>query len=251
MTVRRSMGLVAAAAAGALAVSVMSTASGSVRATSTDDVDRALAAGAQGVGKHTKRPSVTINGVRARAANPYVGLVPDPSKIDWAYWKSHLARQAEKRYASLKPPTPFVRDEMEPEGTLGSNDSPATAEGIPRFGTAKRKHQAVRILGGLSAPDIEAPDVDTTEDQGSITLASDIGVPADAAGATITSEIGDGPHGDAGTGTGDFDFFKVTATAGQTLTVTTAGSELDTVAAVWDSAARSSSSATTCRSRTT
>ncbi len=190
---------------------------------------------AQGVGKHTKRPSVTINGVKARAANPYVGLVPDPSKIDWAYWKSYMAKQAEKRYASLKPPTPFVRDEQEPEGTLGSNDSPATAEGIPRFGTAKRKHQAVRILGELSAPDIEAPDVGTTEDQGSITLATDTGIPADADGATITSEIGDGPHGEAGTGNGDFDFFKVTAAAGQTLTVNTAGSELDTVAAVWDS----------------
>ena len=147
-----------------------------------------------------------------------------------------MAKQAEKRYASLKPPTPFVRDEQEPEGTIGSNDSPATAEGIPRFGTAKRKHQAVRILGELFAPDIEAPDVGTTEDQGSIPLATDTGIPADADGATITSEIGDGPHGEAGTGNGDFDFFKVTAAAGQTLTVNTAGSDLDTVAAVWDSA---------------
>ena len=235
MSVRRSMGLVAAVAAGALAVSVMSTATGSVGETTSDHVDRALAAGAQGVGKHTKRPSVTINGVKALAANPYVALVPDPSKIDWAYWKSHLAKQAEKRFASLKPPKPFIRDENEPDGTLGSNDSLATAESVRRFGTPKRKHQAVRILGDLFAPDIEAPALGTTEDQGSIPLATDTGIPAAADGATITSEIGDGPHGSAGTGNGDFDFFKVTATAGQTLTVTTAGSDLDTVAAIYDS----------------
>ena len=42
---------------------------------------------------------VTVNGVKAAAANPYLGLVPDPSKIDWAYWKSHMAKKAEKRYA--------------------------------------------------------------------------------------------------------------------------------------------------------
>ena len=76
----------------------------------------------------------------------------------------------------------------------------------------------MRILGELFAPDVEAPDVDTTEDQGSIPLATDTGIPAEADGATITSEIGDGPHGSAGTGNGDFDFFKVTATAGQALT---------------------------------
>ena len=93
----------------------------------------------------------------------------------------------------------------------------------------------MRILGELGAPDIESPDVGTTEDQGSITLATDTGIPADADGATITSEIGDGPHGEAGTGNGDFDFFKVTAAAGQTLIVNTAGSDMDTVAAVWDS----------------
>ena len=103
--------------------------------------------------------------------------MPDPSKIDWAYWKSHMAKRAEKRFASLKPPTPFIRDENEPEGTMGSNDSLATAESVRRFGTPKRKHQAVGILGDLFAPDIEAPDLATTEDQGSITLATDTGTP--------------------------------------------------------------------------
>ena len=77
----------------------MGLASGERRRAPTEDADRALEAGAQGTAKHTTRPNVTVNGVKAPAANPYVGLVPDPSKIDWAYWKSHMAKQAEKRYA--------------------------------------------------------------------------------------------------------------------------------------------------------
>ena len=146
-----------------------------------------------------------------------------------------MAKQAEKRFASLKPPTPFIRDEQEPEGTMGSNDSPATAESVRRFGTAKRKHQAVRILGDLFAPDIEAPDARHDRGPGVDPAGHRHRNPRSADGATITSEIGDGPHGSAGTGNGDFDFFKVTAAAGQSLTVNTAGSDMDTVAAVYDS----------------
>jgi hypothetical protein len=56
-------------------------------------------------------------------------------------------------------------------------------------------------------------------------------------GARTTGEIGDGPHGTAGTRTGDFDFHKITANAGQVLTADTdlpAGS-LDSVVVLYDS----------------
>jgi len=234
MEVRRSLGLIGTLVAGAMAISSMATASGSAGA-ATGGEDKALVAGAQGTAKHTTRPQVRVNGVKAAAANPYLGLVPDPSKIDWSYWKTHLAKQAEKRYAALTPPTPFVHDEQEPAGTLGSNDTAASAEEIPGFGTGKNKQKAVRILGNLFLPSIAATAVATVEDQGSIPLATDTGIPAARAGATITSEIGDGPHGSAGDDTGDYDFFKVTATAGQSVAITTAGSALDSVVAIWDS----------------
>ena len=160
--------------------SSMATASGNAGAATGSRGDRALEAAAQGTAKHTTRPQVRVNGVKAAAANPYLGLVPDPSKIDWAYWKSHLATKAEKRYAELAPPTPFVHDEQEPAGTHGSNDSAATAEEIPGFGTAKDKHKAVRILGDLFVPDVDVEDVETAEDQGSIPLATDTGIPAES-----------------------------------------------------------------------
>ena len=146
MEVRRSLGLIGTLVAGAMAISSMATASGSAGA-ATGGEDRALESGAQGTAKHTTRPQVRVNGVKAAAANPYLGLVPDPSKIDWSYWKKQMATKAEKRYAALTPPTPFVHDEEEPAGTQNSNDSAATAEEIPGFGTGKNKQQAVRILG--------------------------------------------------------------------------------------------------------
>ena len=152
MEVRRSLGLIGTLVAGAMAISSMATASGSAGA-ATGGEDKALVAGAQGTAKHTTRPQVRVNGVKAAAANPYLGLVPDPSKIDWSYWKTHLAKQAEKRYAALTPPTPFVHDEQEPAGTLGSNDTAASAEEIPGFGTGKNKQKAVRILGNLFLPE--------------------------------------------------------------------------------------------------
>ncbi len=233
MEVRRSLGLIGTLVAGAMAISSMATASGSAGA-ATGGGDRALESGAQGTAKHTTRPQVRVNGVKAAAANPYLGLVPDPSKIDWAYWKSQMATKAEKRYAALTPPTPFVHDEEEPAGTQNSNDSAATAEEIPGFGTGKNKQRAVRILGENFAPELDVADVATAEDQGSIPLATDTGVTSEQDGATITSEIGDGPHGSAGDATGDFDFFKVSAATGETIVVDTEGSEFDTVAALWD-----------------
>jgi hypothetical protein len=252
MVSRRGMGMVGALAAGALVISATGAANGSSGAANGssgavrhDDADRALAAGFQATPKHTTRPMVTVNGTKAPAANPYLALVPDPAKIDWAYWKSHLAKQAQKEAqkqearqtkqpsTQLAPPTPFVHDEEEAAGTIGANDTHDTAEEMPAFGTAKNKRPAVRILGSLSHPDIATPPVTTTEDQGSIPLATDTGIPASGEGATITSSIGDGPFGSTEGQTGDFDFFKVTAAEGQSLFATTGGSPLDSVLAVW------------------
>ena len=71
--------------------------------------------------------------------------------------------------------TPFVHDEEEPAGTRGSNDSHVDAEPIPGFGTAATRMPAVRILGELAAPAARRARVTTTEDQGSIPLATPTG----------------------------------------------------------------------------
>lgn len=247
MRSRQSRGVLGAIAAGALVISGAGSADGS----DTDRQDRAAAAGVQTTDKHTARPRATVDGQQYVAANPYLGLVRDPASIDWAWWNAHLVektgQQARKR--AQRParrtsggraparavPTPFVHAEAEPAGTLGANDTAATAERLSRFGTAAAKRNAVRILGELHEPTFETDQLTTAEDQGSIPLATDTGIPAVRDGVRINSRIGNGPHGSAGDQSGDFDFFEVGATEGQAITASTAGSKLDSVLAVWSS----------------
>ena len=80
--------------------------------------------------------------------------------------------------------------------------------------------------------------VATHEEDGSIPLANDTHLPLGLDGIAYASGIiGDGLHGSAGTKTGDFDYYKVQATAGQTITADFDSTvHLDTIAAIYDSA---------------
>ncbi len=215
-----------------------------VRSTSsTHDKDKlretALAAGIQVAPKHRTLSQVKVHGKLVNQANPYLGMVRNPAKVDFSYWGRQANRQSAKRQPQSKVPvpTPFLYDEQEPVGIFGGNDSQANAEPINQFGRGGGKTPAVRILGNLSPPaDVVTDDLDTAEDQGSIPLATETGIPVDSDGVTVSSEIGDGPHGSAGDGSGDFDFFKVTANAGEAIRANTAGSDFDTILVIWDDA---------------
>ena len=206
------------------------------RAARQSVADQLLRAGLQTARKHTTLPTVKVGGKTVNAANPYLAEIADPTTVDWSYWNRLMERRGEKRAAAQKAavPTPFVYDELEPAGEFGSNDTQANAEQITKFGLAKGKKNAVRVLGELSPPAIATDDIETEEDQGSIPLATDTGIPATTDGVTVSSEIGDGPHGSTGTGNGDFDFYALSATAGEVLRADTMGSELDTLLVIYD-----------------
>jgi hypothetical protein len=174
----------------------------------------------------------------AAAVNPYLGLVRDPATVDYAAWAELLASKSTERArsaASARAVEPFVHDEEEPAGASGSNDVRANAERIQRFGTAPGRRAAVRVLGELSPPPSASRTVSTREDQGSIPQATPTGIPARGRTVVVNSRIGDGPHGSRASGNGDFDFYKVTARAGQTLRASTLGGpDLDTVIWLYD-----------------
>ncbi|WP_422772474.1 PPC domain-containing protein [Plantactinospora sp. WMMC1484] len=158
-------------------------------------------------------------------ANPYLALLPDPAKADHVGWRSWLAQKGEQR-AGLRAQqraaaaAPMLADEEEPTGVRGGNDSPATAQRIAGFGTGGKDNNRLRILGTLSPEQVEAEEIEPNpEDDGAIPLAGETGVGAGRQAVTTSAEIGDGPHGSDGTGSGDFDFYEVTGTAGRTLTV--------------------------------
>ncbi|MET8153414.1 PPC domain-containing protein [Actinoplanes sp. NPDC049668] len=188
-------------------------------------------------------------GTKPAGPNPFLSLLPDASKADYSGWATYLKKQASaKAAARLKAlaGTPaaaakaaaaaVVVDEAEPDGTRGSNDNPASAQLIKNFGTGAAQNSAIRILGQLD------PETVTTvvrppnpEDDGSITLAGDTGIGTVRSGIVTNAVIGDGPHGSAGTGTNDFDFYKLQATAGQVVKVQTATptGALDTLVALY------------------
>ena len=85
-------------------------------------------------------------------------------------------QRPDKRYAAIAPPAPFVYDEQEPAGTSGPTTprrpprrSRASA---PRRQVAGRAHPRRPLRAGV------APRLETAEDQGSIPLATETGIPA-------------------------------------------------------------------------
>lgn len=127
--------------------------------------------------------------------------------------------------------------ESEPATAAGRNDSPATAQRLAALGTAWWQQRTASVHGTLSpAPVAIQPG---TEDDGSIELATATGIGSNGRAAITTSGVlGDGPHGNLGDKTGDFDFYQLAGTAGQTVTVSTAGSiaSTNTVVGLYDAA---------------
>jgi hypothetical protein len=201
-------------------------------------IKRQLAAGIQVVPKQTGAGKLAATGT----ANPYTALLRDPSKVDKYYWseqakaagKTRAQQKAALRNSLAAATPPLVHDEAEPKGTHGSNDSHATAELIKGFGTGKKLNNRARVLGQFS-PDTVSSSAQTPagEDDGAIPLAHEFGLGRARNAYTTTGTIGDGPHGSAGDGSGDFDFSTVHGSAGQQLTVGTSG-DLDTVLVLYD-----------------
>ncbi|WP_432476809.1 pre-peptidase C-terminal domain-containing protein [Nocardioides sp. GXQ0305] len=195
-------------------------------------------------------------GSQAKAApgpNPYLANLPSLEDADYFRWNKQMRAAAERRadtaalranrraatrdMTGVAPAPPFVHDEEEPAGSAGSNDTWENAEPIPQFGTNRNRNNRLRILGELAdLPGATPEDVEVTEDNGAIPLATDTGIEGSGA-ATTDSVLGDGPHGsETGDGSNDFEFFSMEVGAGQSILASTLGgpSGTDTVLAVYD-----------------
>ncbi len=188
-------------------------------------------------------------GTKPKGPNPFLAQVPDATKSDYAGWANYMKTQAKAKAAdrvralagnkslagakAVKAAPAVVVDEDEIDGTSGGNDIPVNAQRITGFGTGGAQFPKIRVLGSLDNEVVSTPSVPATaEDDGAIPLAGDPGIGTTRNGAVIAAQIGDGPHGRlTGDGSNDFDFYKLTATAGKTLTATTATptGPLDTV----------------------
>ncbi len=177
--------------------------------------------------------------------NPLLSLLPDPSAVDMYSWKASSAARSAARDAAIaqqgagsRPAeTPIVVEEGEPDAVRGGNDTPATSQRVPGFGTRGGQQPAADIRGTLAPSPTPERFPAPAEDDGSIPLAGDTGLATGTVRRT-TATIGDGPHGSAGDARGDSDFYALRAEAGQRLVVDvdTVDSAVDTVVILWDAA---------------
>lgn len=209
-----------------------------------------LQSGVQLAPKSSKPPRAVVNGKEVGMPNPYLANSPDATATDWSYWRSLMdakgkqrakspALAAAKNKAAGKAlPSPLLYDELEPDALGGTNDSFLAAEPVNGFGTGAKQNPRLRILGTM--PNLAPTAVSIpagTEDNGAIPIATPTGIGAGRGAVVTDATLGDGPHGSAGDGTNDFDFYKLTATStGLTLKVSTEGSPTDTVVAVYNAA---------------
>ncbi len=169
-----------------------------------------------------------------KSANPYVAFLPVGVEPDFRYWNAKARFDAEDRRASMGLPTELINvSESEPNDTIG------TADTVPGFGTATGQDSSASLAGSISPSTAPTPFIADAEDNGQITLATDTELTPGIA-KIVTSEIGDGPHGSSGSGSGDYDFFRIVATeAGQKITADVDTSipfgDLDPFVALYDS----------------
>ncbi|ANN18160.1 hypothetical protein SD37_22605 [Amycolatopsis orientalis] len=174
------------------------------------------------------------------------GIQPDPllmfpshfGTVDWAaVTRDRAAKTTTRSQVSAQNPLPYA--EKEQAGTSGANDSPAAAEHIAGFGTPRGKNPKVRLTGDLK-PDTSIPTLPpAAEPDDALGLANETGVGATRRAARARGVIGDGPYGSAGDGTGDVDFYRLSAAATPVTfaarTLTPEGA-LDTFLALFDAA---------------
>ncbi len=176
--------------------------------------------------------------LRSQGANPYLSLLPVEAEPDWEYWRARMAYEAARRrleVAGSFPATAVLVTESEAPGVLGENDLPLFAEDLPGFGSRVGQSASAEVSGHLLAL-WQSAGGPYAEDDGAIPLAHPLTV-AEGTAVVVAGILGDGPHGSAGTGRGDFDFYAFSAVAGTRIEVAVRTpvplGDLDPVAALY------------------
>ena len=194
--------------------------------TATPDAARPGAGldGAGAAGSRQLQPTAgrqAVPGLDAVGANPWLSHAPSQlrDEVDWGYWRDQVAADRAVDGAGTGD---VVVDEQEPTDQSGANDTLDTAQPIEGVGTGRGEAAQAAISGHLADLPEATPIGPFEEDEGSIPLASEVPLPGDGGLVRTEAAIGDGPHGSAGSGTGDSDFYRFSGLhAGDVLLVDT------------------------------
>ena len=172
-----------------------------------------------------------IDSMRPPSANPMLSMPESAASIDWGYWNARNQLNAERRTQRS-----LAADKHMNIGKMAKNNSPIR---IPRFGNVPGAINSIDVSGTSVLPAAVRLDAGQ-EDEGSIPLATDVSL-MERSAATISANIGDGLFGQAGTGSGDYDFYAIRGvSSGQMITVRidaqVFGSTLDSFIVLYNSA---------------
>ncbi|MDP9795346.1 hypothetical protein J2S43_003858 [Catenuloplanes nepalensis] len=188
---------------------------------------------ATGANPYVSIGAKSVPGARDAGSGLTFGLDGKLTTTEVAAWQRALATGAEA--ATTRPGGGAGSyTEREPATVRGRNDT--RPEFIRGVGSGRHESGTFTINGVLAS---ETPPAEAlappAEDDGAIPLATETGIAAQRRAITTSGTIGDGPHGTAGTGTGDFDFYELTGRAGEVVTadVDTPGAVLDSVAVLY------------------
>jgi Bacterial pre-peptidase C-terminal domain len=182
--------------------------------------------------------------------DPALATLPSLLRADYSGWRTRDAVRARERMASSAraaarvgrtgraSAAPVGYTEAEPVSAAGANDTQAAAERLKAFGTGRGDHAAVDVAGTIAGRSVSTVQLGhVAEDNGQLSLATP--TPIHGVGRVLVSSVlGDGPHGTqpGADGNNDYDFYALSAGAGERITVSTSGSQVDTVVALYGAA---------------
>lgn len=190
--------------------------------------------------------AAAADGTEVRAASglarPAPALVTDDAPgptggVDGDALRHRLQHEASDDARAASPRADDATRVQEDDAGDTVDDGGASAQHLPGQPAARSvAGWEVRVDGGLGTEAIEPQEVaPNPEDDGSLSLARDLALGGERRGITTDGVVGDGPHGSEGSATGDFDFYRVDARRGETLTVELApGGELAPNALLYD-----------------
>ncbi len=169
-------------------------------------------------------------------ANPYLSFLPAEVTPDLDGWRVRLEQVAASR---VQRGASTFYQEIEPPAALFLNDAPALAEPLPPVAL----DDLLLVRGQVLDQTVELGDFGSggLDLGGSIPTAVELNALGVRGGPRYSGDgfVGNGAHGSAGTGSGDFDVFSIAGLAGQQLSVLAAtpdpGSTLDVFLAVANS----------------
>ncbi len=178
--------------------------------------------------------SSVLQSSKPSGPNPYLAFLPVGTTPDYQAWNEWLGRVGVAKRAALGAravPRQVLLSESEP------NDTQVTADFLVGFGTGLGDDPEAEVAGVLPATstDVIGP---FAEDDGSIPLANPTGL-LDGGEVLLSATLGDGPHGSAGSGSGDFDFYSVSGVSQGDVIVIDIDAPIfswDSVVTVWSSA---------------